>query len=84
MLLRQPLFGFQWAITCVIASDMLFDSRGGLSGSSSPMKTADFEVLRGVAMATIFWLSIYGAHIGATWRIQLNRPCVAAMQPYVE
>ena len=25
---------------------------------------ADFEVLRDVAMATIFWLSIYGVHIG--------------------
>jgi len=28
---------------------------------------ADFEVLRDVAMATIFWLSIYGVHIGATY-----------------
>jgi len=25
--------------SCVIASDTLFDSRGGFSGSSSPMKT---------------------------------------------
>jgi len=24
-----------------------------------------------------------GVHIGATWRIRLNRPCVAVMQPYV-
>jgi len=24
-----------------------------------------------------------GAHIGATWRLQLNRPCAAAMRPYV-
>ena len=23
-------------------------------------------------------------HIGATWRIQLNRPCAAAMRPYVK
>jgi len=35
-------------------------------------------------MAVIFWLSIYGVHIGATWRIQLNRPFAAAMQPYVK
>ena len=27
---------------------------------------ADFEVLRDVAMAAIFWLSIYGVHIGVT------------------
>ena len=26
---------------------------------------ADFEILRDVAMAIIFWLSVYGAHIGA-------------------
>ena len=31
-----------------------------------------------------FWLSIYGVHIGATWRIWLNRWCAAAMQPYVK
>jgi len=23
-------------------------------------------------------------HIGATWRIRLNRPCPVAMQPYVK
>jgi len=94
----------------MIASDTQFDSRGGFSGPSYPMKTyprlsvkgslpwqpilelkllltgfvwmivtrqlvmkgvsdediANFEVLRDVAMATIFWLSIYGVHIGAT------------------
>ena len=36
---------------------------------------ANFEVLRDVAMVAIFWLSIYGVHIGATRRIRLNRPC---------
>jgi len=50
----------------------------------SDQDIADFEVLRDTAMATIFWLSIYGVHIGATWRIQLNRPYAAAMQPYVK
>jgi len=40
------------------------------------------EMLRDVAMATIFWLSIHGVHNGATWRIQLNRPCAATMRPY--
>jgi len=29
------------------------------------------------------WLSIYGMHIGVTWRIRQNRPCAAAMRPYV-
>ena len=40
--------------------------------------------LRDVVTATIFWLSVYGVHIGATWRIRLNRPCAAAMRPYVK
>ena len=31
-----------------------------------------------------FWLSIYVVHIGATWRIRLNRRCAAAMRPYVK
>jgi len=30
---------------CVIASGTMFDSSGGFSGSSYPMKTAVFEVL---------------------------------------
>ena len=45
---------------------------------------ADTLHLREVATATIFWLSIYGVHIVATWRIQLNRPCAVAMRPYVK
>jgi len=35
-------------------------------------------------MATIFWLSIYGVHIGATWRIRMNCPSAVAMRPYVK
>jgi len=45
---------------------------------------AEIEVLMEVAMATTFWLSIYGLHLGATWRIRLNRPCAAAMRPFVK
>jgi len=70
---------------CMLASDTLFDSRGWVFGvKQSDEDLADFEVLRYVAMATIFWLSIYGVHIGATWRIRLNRPCAAAMRSYVK
>jgi len=43
-----------------------------------------FVVLRDVVMATILRLSIYGVHIGTTWRIRLNRPRAAAMRPYVK
>ena len=64
---------------CMIASDTLFDSSGGFSESSYPMKTA-----KGCCHGNHFWLSIYGVHIGATWRIRLNRPCAAAMRPYVK
>jgi len=45
---------------------------------------ADTLQLRDVAMATVSWISIYGVHIGTTWRIRLNCPCAAAMQPYVK
>jgi len=70
---------------CVIASDSLFDSRGWVFGVKlSDEDIADFEVLRDVAMATIFWLFIYGLHIGATWRMRLNRACAAAMRPYAK
>jgi len=40
--------------------------------------------LRDVAMANIFWLSVFAVHIGTTQRIRLNRPCAAAMRPYVK
>jgi len=52
---------------CMIASDTLFDSRGGfllLGVKLSDEDIADFEVLRDAA--NHFWLSIYGVHIGAT------------------
>jgi len=45
---------------------------------------ADTLHIGNVDTATIFWLSVYGVHNGATWRIRLNRPCVAAMRPYVK
>ena len=46
---------------CMITSNTLFDSKGGFSGSSYPMKTADFEVLRDVATATIFGFLYMGS-----------------------
>jgi len=55
------------------------------SGKLSDEAITHFEVLRAyIAMGIIFWLSIYGVHIGATWLIRLNRPCAAAMWPYVK
>ena len=83
----QPLSGFRWAITSgrpMTASDMLFDSRGWVFGVKlSDEDIADFEVLRDFAIATIFLVSIYGMHIGATWQIRHNRSCAAAMRPYI-
>jgi len=49
-----------------------------------PPLLADTVHLRDVAMATTIWLSACRVHIGATWRIRLNRPCAAAMRPYVK
>ena len=63
-------FGTQFAITgfvgysfcCMIGSGTLFHSRGGFLGSSYPMKTAEIERLRVVAMATNF-----GTNIAINW-----------------
>jgi len=35
-------------------------------------------------LAKMKTMTIEFVHIGATWRIQLNRPSAAAMQPYVK
>jgi len=85
-------FGTQFAITgfvgynfgCIIASDTLFNSRGGFSGSSYPMKTEPTSRFWGRCRSNRFWLYICGVHIDATWRIRLNRPCAATMRPYVK
>jgi len=63
-------FEMQFAITgfvgynfgCIIANDMLFDSRGEFSGSSYPMKTAEIECLRVIAVAINF-----GNKIAINW-----------------
>jgi len=54
------LMGYNFG--CVTASDMLSDS-GVFGVKLFDEDTADFEVPRDVAMATISWLSAYGAHL---------------------
>ena len=52
-----PSMGYNFG--CMIASDMLFDSRGGFYGSSYPTKDiAEVKRLRVVAMATNFGTKI--------------------------
>ena len=53
---RNHVLAFHgYNFSCVIASGMIFDFRGGFSGSSSSDKViADFEVVMDVAMATFF------------------------------
>ena len=63
------LMGYNFG--CMIASDTLFDSSGGFSGSRYPTKTyrlADLELLTDVAMATFLAFYIWGAH----WRHLAN------------
>jgi len=69
------------------ASDTLLDSTGWVFGvKQSKENLAEIKCLRVVAMAINFGIkiAIYGVHIGATWRTRWNRPCVAAMRPYVK
>jgi len=37
-----------------------------------------------VVFASCRQYALIGGHIGATWRIPLNRPSAAAMRPYVK
>jgi len=41
-------------VSCMIASDTLFDSWGGFLGTSYPMETAEIEGLRDTVMPTKF------------------------------
>jgi len=85
-------FGTQFAVTgfvgynfgCMIASDTLLILRVGFRGQAIRRRHSRDRVSKGRCHGNHFWLSIYGVHIGATWRIRLNRPCAAAMRPYVK
>jgi len=59
-------------VGCMIASDTLFDTRWWVFGVKlSDENIADFDLLRDVAVANIFLVSIYGVHIGAAWQMRL-------------
>ena len=84
------LMGYNFG--CMIASDTLFDSKGWVFGVKlSDEDIADFEVLRDVAMATIFWLSIYGCTLAPPgeydWTVHMRRggdvPYVKLLWPFV-
>jgi len=78
-------FGTQFAIIgfvgynfgCMIASNTLFDSWWVFGVKLTDEDIADFKVLRDVAMAAIFWLSIYGVHIGALVNTTEPSMCVS-------
>ena len=70
---------------CMIASDTMFDSIGvGFRSQAIRWRHSRFRGSKGRWNSNRFRLSIYGVHIDATWRIWLNRPCAAAMRPYVK
>jgi len=58
-------FGF------MIASDTLFDSRGGFRGQAIRWRHSRFRGSKACCHGNHFWLSSYGVHIDATWRIRL-------------
>jgi len=55
----------------------------GFRGQAIWWRHSRFWGYKGCCHGNHFWLSIYGVHIGAIWRIRLNCPCAAAMWPYV-
>jgi len=56
---------------------------GGLSGRPTECRYCQYPASKGDCHGNHFWLFIYGVHIGTTWRMRLNRPCAAAIRPYV-
>jgi len=56
----------------------------GFRGQAIRWRHSRFRGSKGCCHGNHLWLSIYGVHNGATWRIRLNRPCAAAMRPYVK
>ena len=58
--------------------------QGGLSGCSKECSYSRYLAPKGHCYGNHFGLSMYGVHIGTTWRIRLNHPCVAAMRLYVK
>jgi len=56
----------------------------GLSGRRTECRYCWYSAHKGRCYGSHFLLSTCGVHIGNTWRIRLNRPCVAAMRPYVK
>jgi len=57
---------------------------GALSGWLTKCRYFQYPATKGRCHGNHFCLSIYGMYIGATWRIRLNHPCAAVMQPYVK
>jgi len=70
MLPWQPILWLKLLLTinwlCVNDNDWAIGCWGGLSGWPTECRYCWYLHLRDVAMATTFWLSIYGVHIGAT------------------
>jgi len=64
---------------CMIANDTLFDSRGRLSRSSCPMQTADFGVVRDIAVATVFGFLYIGCTLASPgecdWTVHVHWRC---------
>jgi len=53
----------------------------GFDGESVPRQHTRDQSCDGRHHSKNFWLSIHGVHIRATWGIQLNCQCAAAMRP---
>jgi len=70
---------------CMIASDTLFVFLWvGFWGQAIGRRHSRFRDSKGRCHDNHFLAFYVWVHIGATWRIRLNRPCAAAMRPYVK
>jgi len=79
-------FDIWWAITSVVwwLATRCLILGVGFRGQAIRWRHSRFPVSKGRCHRNHFWLTIYGVHIGAIWRIRVNRPCAATMRPYVK
>ena len=79
-------FGTKIAINWLSVSnnDWAIGYGGGLSDQPTECRYCRYPAPKGCCCVNHFWLSVYGVHIGATWRIRVNRPCAVAIRPYVK
>jgi len=77
---KIAIIRFVWTI----ANRELMVVEWGLSGRQTECRHCQYPAPKGRCHDNHVLAFYIWRHIGASWRIRLNRPCAAAMRPYVK